>query len=291
MSIGFKSYHPVTQLVFFIFVFAFSLVSTNPLSLAVCFLCGAIYALKIQKKKAAVYILKFILPLMLLITVFNGIFAHYGVTVIFTAKSGNNFTLEALVCGFVNSAKIACMLLWLECFNEILTSDEIIFLFGRISPKTALMISTVLRFIPLIRSQSEQISNAQKGLGNSPDACTFIGKIKNAARRLSILVSWTLERGIDSSDSMRARGYGLHGRNPYNPYIFAVRDAAVLALCAAGIITMIFSTEKLSATYNPVINIPAADILSVTATVLFAVLMLTPLIIDLREEKKWSISK
>lgn len=291
MNIGFKRFHPVTQLVFFVFVFAFSLISSDPLSLSVCLLCSSFYTVKLQKKKAAVYIAKVILPLILLITVFNGIFAHYGVTVLFTPKSGNNITLEAFACGFANAVKFACMLLWLECFNEILTSDKIIFLFGRLSPKTALVISSVLRFIPLIRSQSAQISATQKGIGNSPDAHGFIGKTKNAARRLSILVSWTLERGIDTADSMRARGYGLRGRTSYNSYTFTLQDALLLAFCAVDTIVMFALREKLAATYNPIISIPTPDILSLCATVLFTALMLTPVTIDLKEEKKWSISK
>lgn len=291
MKLGFKGIHPAGALIFFIFTFLFCLTSTNPLSLFSGAVCGVVYDIKLQKKKAVSFIFKFILPFMLLITAFNGIFSHYGVTVLFTLPNGNNFTLEALLYGFVSAVKIAGMLLWLDCFNEIVTSDKIIFLFGRFSPRLALIISMVLRFIPLIRNQSAEIIKAEKGIGNSAEAVGFAGKVRGASRRLSVLVSWTLEKGIDTSDSMRARGYGLKGRTAYNSYVFSVKDAVITAVSViATVLTFLFA-DRLSASYNPIIDIPAPDTVSVAVMIFFAFVLLMPVIFDSKEEKRWSVSK
>ncbi|MBQ8504157.1 MAG: energy-coupling factor transporter transmembrane protein EcfT [Clostridia bacterium] len=276
---------------FFIFSFILCLIATNPLILIISFVSGAVYDFKLQKKKTTAYILKFILPLILLITVFNGLFSHYGVTVLFVMQNGNNFTLEALVYGLISGIRIAGMLLWLDCFNEIITSEKIIFIFGRFSPRLALIISMVLRFIPLIRAQSSEISNAEKGIGNGVEVSGFIGKIRSASRRLSILVSWTLEKGIDTSDSMRARGYGLHGRTSYNDYVFSVKDALITVISFAALVLTFVSDRKLSASYNPIIDIPTPDAVSVILIIFFASVLLMPLMIDLWEEKRWSITK
>lgn len=284
MNIGFKSVHPVGALAFFVFAFAFCLISSNPFSLGLCVLCGAIYDLTLQKKKTVSYIFKFLLPMTVLVTVFNGIFSHYGVTVLFVMHNGNNFTLEALVYGFVTGVRLGGMLLWLDCFNEVLTSEKIIFLFGRISPRLALVISMVLRFIPLIRTQSAEISTAQKGIGAS-DGKSFFAKVKSASRRLSILVSWTLEKGVDTSDSMRARGYGLRGRTSFNRYNFSLSDAVVTGLSAVAFAVSIVLYKKLSAEYNPIIDIPVPDVISVSALVLFAAVLLMPVIIDLKNRR------
>jgi len=277
--------------VFFIFSFVLCLTATNPYILFIGSVSGAVYDLKLQRKKATAYIFKFILPLILLITVFNGLFSHYGVTVLFVIPNGNNFTLEALIYGFVSGIRIAGMLLWLDCFNEIITSEKIIFIFGRFSPRLALITSMVLRFIPLIRDQSAEIANAEKGIGNGSKDSGFIGRLRSASRRLSILVSWTLERGIDTSDSMRARGYGLHGRTSYNAYVFSVRDALITAISFAAFVLTFVSSQKLSASYNPIIAIPSPDAVSVILIIFFASVLLMPLMIDLWEEKRWSITK
>lgn len=291
MNIGFKLVHPVTSFLFFIFAFLLCLVSTNPIVLFVCILGGIIYAFKLKGKKILSFLLKFILPLIVLITVFNGIFSHYGVTILFVMRNGNNFTLEALVYGFMSSLKITGMFLWLNSFNEIITEDKIIFLFGRFSPRIALVISMVLRFIGLIGKQSSEIIKAEKGIGNSRGNLNFIGKIKCVARRLSVLTSWTLEKGIDTSDSMIARGYGLKGRTSYNSYIFSLKDGIITFFSVSGVVVLFTFSDKITASYNPVIDIPAVDIFSVMIFIFLFLVVLIPTFFDLREERLWLISK
>lgn len=291
MNVGFKGLHPFSNFIYFVFTFMLSMASSNPFLLALCLLCGASYDIKLRGKKAFSYILKFILPLALLVTVFNSLFSHYGVTVLFVMKNGNNFTLEALCYGLVAAVRLSSMLLWLDCLGEILTAEKIIFLFGRFSPRLALIVSMVLRFIPLIRSQSEEILQAEKAIGNSANEKSFIQKIKKASRRLSILVSWTLEKGIDTSDSMRARGYGLKNRTSYNDYFFISADKIItLASSLAIVLSLVFS-KRLEATYNPIISISPFDTVSVLICIFFTFVLCTPLIYDFKEEKTWSISK
>ncbi len=291
MQLGFKSVHPISAFVFFVFAFVLSMTASHPLLLTVNFITGLIYDIKLSGKKAVSFFLKVILPMVFLITFFNGIFSHYGVTVLFKMPSGNNFTLEALVFGFVFSIRTASALLWLNSFNEIITSDKFIFLFGRISPKTALVISMVLRFIPLVRSQSEEIKKAGKGVGNLPTEKDFIGKIRHGARRLSILISWTLEKGIDSADSMKARGYGLPGRTAFNSYPFTLIDTLFLMLSLIASVMFFYVGAEYKANYNPVIDIPMPDLLSVILIVIIAFVLLIPTLYDLWEDRKWSISK
>ena len=149
----------------------------------------------------------------------------------------------------------------------------------------------VLRFIPLVRSQSEEIKKAEKGVGNLPTEKDFIGKIRHGARRLSILISWTLEKGIDSADSMKARGYGLTGRTSFNSYPFTLKDTLFLmfSLIASGM--FFFVGTKYKANYNPVIDIPMPDFLSMFLISIIAFVLLLPTLYDLWEERKWSISK
>lgn len=291
MKLGFKSVHPVAAFTFFVFAFLFCLTAKHPASLAVGFICAAIYDVRLQDKKAVAFILRVVLPLIILVTVFNGLFSHYGVTILFVMKSGNNFTLEALIYGFVYAVRISAMLLWLDCFNEVITSDKFIFLFGRFSPRFALVVSMVLRFIPLIRAQSEEIAKAEKGIGNTVSSSRFTEKVSKAARRLSILVSWTLEKGIDTSDSMRARGYGLRSRTSYNSYIFSKKDIFVTAFSIAALLLTFLTVDSFSASYNPTIDISAPGLLSVISTVIFTSILLMPATLDLREEKRWSTLK
>lgn len=291
MQAGFKSVHPVSAFVFFVFAFVLSMVASHPVLLGICFAAGLVYDVQLGGKKTTSYFAKFILPMLVLITLFNALFSHYGVTVLYKLPNGNSFTLEALVYGLVFALRVASALLWLDCFNEVITSDKFLFLFGRLSPKTALILSMVLRFIPLVRMQSEEIARAEKGIGNTPPRKDVFGKLQNGARRLSILISWTLEKGIDTADSMRARGYGLAGRTSFNRYKFTVRDAVFLAVPLAASALLFAVEAKYKAYYNPIIDIPTLDMVSGLCFLFIAFAMSMPMAYDIREERKWSISK
>ncbi len=289
MKLGFSGLHPITQLIFYIAVFVFSLTATHPLCLFSCFLCASFYYIKLQGKTAIRFLKKAVLPLILLSSLINGLFNNYGHTVLFMLPWGE-FTLEALIYGLVFALRAGCVLMWLGSFNEILTSDKIVFLFGKISPKIAVTVSMSLRFIPLIFRQSEEIEKAAKGIGEKGASGNFIEKVKSASKRLSILVTWTLERGIDTMNSMKARGYGLKGRTSHNSYTFSLKDLFFFISVLSGAVSFFFAERSLNSTYIPVILIPFPEISDIIFSVFVILLMLSPLIFDIKEEKKWSIS-
>ena len=290
MNTGFRSLHPVTSLLFYILIFSLCLTATHPAVLICIFICGIAYNTKNSGQKALKLVIKLILPMIIISALINGLFSHFGVTVLFTLPDENVFTLESVVYGLVFAFRAGCMLLWLISFNEVLTGDKIIFLFGRISPKIALIISMALRFIPLVLHQSEEINLAAKGIGNSSSG-SFIKRIKNASKRLSVLVSWSLERGTDTLNSMNARGYGLKGRSAYNPYVFSFKDICAAIILAAASVSQIIAKSSLNSVYNPEIIIPLPDISGIIAILFTLILLLFPLIFDIREERKWSISE
>lgn len=290
MKTGFSGYNPISGLLFYVFAFTVSLSATHPVTLITAAVCAFAYDIKLRGKKAVKTVVRLILPMALVSALINGFFNSSGETVLFTLPWGNPFTLEAVVYGLVFAVRAGCMLIWLGSFNEIMTDDKIMFLFGRISPRTALILSMALRFLPLIMSQSEDIAKAEKGIGMSLTSGSFIKRMKCATRRLSILVSWSLERGIDTMNSMTSRGYGIRGRTSYNRYRFGIRDAVFSILIISGGALMLISKDALTALFMPVIAIPFPSAIGIFTSVYLALVMLLPVIIDIREEKKWSLS-
>jgi energy-coupling factor transport system permease protein len=58
---------------------------------------------------------------------------------------------------------------------------------------------------------------------------TSMSKVLN---ELSILLSWSMEEGLDTADSMKARGYGITRRSSFSIYRFTRRDVLSLAFIA-----------------------------------------------------------
>lgn len=307
MNSGFKGYHPLVNVLFFISVIAFGMLLRHPVYLVISFISSLAYYLKLSGKVGRKTVFRFLLPMLLFVILINSLFNHYGVTTLFVLPSGNNFTFEALVMGFVSGITVVSVIQWFFCYNEVVTEDKFMHIFGRILPKGALVVSMILRFVPLYRRRYKEISQARKYMGQN-ESNNFIVKMKNTFKNIGILVSWSFENAIETADSMKARGYGLKGRTYYSRfqwhtgYTLAIIPLTLFdALIISGLVS-----DSAYCIYNPyvIINPPSESgttyiinelnltinpftILSIISLIAFTLLCFLPLIIDLKEDIKW----
>lgn len=308
MATGFKNYHPWVNMIFFISVIVFGMLFLHPVCLFVSFFASICLDIRLKGKKAVKEIFFFILPMLVFVTIINGIFNHYGMTVLFEIENGNNITFEAYVYGFVLGLVVATTTLWFFCFNEIVSGDKIMFVLGKSVPKFALVVTMALRFVPLYRRKFTEIQQAQKGLLQTQEDKKLINKIKNAIKSVSILITWALENAIETSDSMRARNYGEGKRSFYSRFRFTKSDALTSGgiLISDAIIIICRIKDGLYASYNPYILINSKKEFGITyiikeintvinpfetfeiVTIIFYIfLCFFPLIVDLKEELNW----
>lgn len=307
MSSGFKGYHPLVNVLFFISIIAFGMLLRHPVYLVISFISSTAYYLKLSGKDGRKTVFRFLLPMLLFVVIINSFFNHYGVTTLFILPSGNNFTFEALVMGIVSGITVVSVIQWFFCCNEVVTEDKFMHIFGRILPKGALVVSMILRFVPLYRRRYKEISQARKCIGlNGTDS--FICKMKNTFKNIGILVSWSFENAIETADSMKARGYGLKGRTYYSRFQWHTGDTLALILLVLFDALIIFGLVSNSAycIYNPyvIINQPSEigttyiinelnltinpfGFLSIISLIAFTLLCFLTLTIDLKEDIKW----
>lgn len=238
MQDAFSRCHPVLNFFYFAVVLGFTMFVQHPVFLAISFLGATGYSMWLKGWRKTLK-LNFLLTLpgLMIVALLNPLFNYYGVTpLLYLEKSGNWVTLEALVYGLVLGCVIFIIIEWFSCYNEIMTSDKFIFLFGRIIPALSLILSMALRFVPHFGAQLKTIRNGQKCAGRDISNTGLIKKIKYGLNMLSILVTWALENAIETADSMKSRGYGLSGRTAFSIYHFDKRDgkmgAALLTMAA-----------------------------------------------------------
>ena len=82
--------------------------------------------------------------MLLMMALINPAFNHEGVTIIDYLPSGNPLTLESIVYGFTSAVMIVSVICHFSCYNEIMTSDKFIYLFGKIIPAMSLIISMTM---------------------------------------------------------------------------------------------------------------------------------------------------
>lgn len=274
----FSKFNPRVTFLFFALITVLTLILFNPVYLAVSFAAALCYKVKLEGRCAIAYFIKFIAPLILLVSIFNMLFTHYGVTVLFTAFD-MNFTLEGLFYGLCQGVMISSLILWFSCYSQVVTSEKFLAVFGKIAPNSALVFSMVLSFIPRLRKNAAEIDDARLLIDYEKS------KFKRNIKNFSALVSLTLEQSIEVSDSMKARGFG-RGRTSYSKYSFSIGDGVCIAaeLIAFIVLCVMKALGKMTFIFEPVIRTEHTSVLSI---VLFTLFSFLPLIVDLTEDMRW----
>ena len=105
----------------------------------------------------------------------------------------------------------------------------------------------------------QTVSEAQSCIGRDTKNGSVFRRVGNAVKIFSIMVTWSLENAIETADSMRSRGYGLPGRTAFSIYRFD------------------YPTVK-TAAWTP---------MTVSFMLVYLALVLTPVILDRREDRQW----
>lgn len=288
MANSFNTYHPAVNFTFFAAVIVCTLLFMNPLFLGISLTASVVYSLLLTGKKALRLQLRVALPMLIAVAVFNPLFVHQGMTILFYLND-NPITLEAVEYGAAAAAMLVSILLWFACYNEVMTSDKFLYLFGRLIPSLSLLLSMTLRLIPRLKTQIGQISYAQKAVGMDAGTGNLIQRARNGMRILSILMTWAMENAVETADSMKARGYGLSGRTSFSIFRFDRRDAACLAVLTAALVLCIAGHVSGAAyfQYYPDVKGAAARPFTVVMAVSYASLCFLPSVLELWEGYKW----
>ena len=309
MNSGFRGYNPYVNMLFFISVIVYGMLIRHPVYLALSLFGAFIYYLRLKGKAGIKTFLCFILPMFRFVVLINSFSNHYGVTALFTLPSGNKFTFESLMTATATSLIVVIVMLWFFCYNEVVTADKFMHVFGKILPVGALVISMALRFVPMYRKQFSDTYNAQKCFGEANGKNGYVNRIRCFVRVSAATVSHALENAIQTADSMKARGYGLRGRTSYSRFKWTSRDTVVISLLILLNSAVIFGVtsgctyciynpyvvinpsanfgttffiEDLNMTLNP---FSAAGIISMIA---YFFLCFMPVMIDVKEDIRWN---
>lgn len=230
----FENYHPGINFIYFLFSMTFILCFNHPVYVVIAFLSSFAYSIKLNGKRELVF--NFILVLFVVIyCLWYSYYNHFGITNIRKNFIGNNITAEALFYGLVRGMTIAAFIMNFICLLAVFSTDKVIYLAGRLFPRLSLFISIFLRSFSRIRERNAAVAMSRKGIGMGKGQGTIIGGIRNRLRILSIVITWTLEDYMESSMSMKCRGYTLKHRTSFSIYRFDNRDRSLVIMLFIGI--------------------------------------------------------
>lgn len=293
MKDTFATYHPVVNFTYFAFVFSFTMFFMHPICLTISLVCALAYLIYLRGKKAVLHNSLSLLPIVFITAIINPAFNHEGTTILSYLPSGNPLTLESIVYGIAAATMLMAIICWFSSYNEIMTSDKFIYIFGRIIPSFSLIISMALRFIPKFKAQIKEVSIAQKGIGRDISNGGIIKRTRHGITILSIMVSWMMENAIETADSMKSRGYGLKGRTAFSIYCFDKRDKTVLnRIIILGSYVFIGGISGgLSWRYFPNLQSDTSGMYTISILISYIGLCLMPIIVNGEEDRQWKATQ
>ena len=281
----FSKLHPVMHLIFYAFTLMFVLVVSNPFYSFASLFCAFLYNVVISPKRIKSNI-AFVFAIIVFVSFFNMLFAHYGENVLF--KIGyTDFTLEALFYGFNQGMIFSAVVLWFTALSYNSDGDRVIYLFS-FAPKLALMFSMILGFIPRFIKKLGEIRDAGKALRGGEGPESLKEKFKTAINNLSALITYSLESSIITADSMNSRGY-KKGALSVKRYKLCAQDIIFIFVILSAAVYLIYSKAagNISFIFEPVIQIKT---FSVGAFAAYIIVQLIPFVTEIWEEMLWKLS-
>lgn len=285
----FKTYHPVVNFIYFVFVIGLSMFLMHPVCLCVSFFSAFMYLVLIKGSKGIKMNFLYMLPMIIVAILMNLLFNHRGITILGYMPSGNPVTLESVMYGAGAAIMIVSVICWFSYYNEVMTSDKFIYLFGRVIPSVSLILSMTLRFVPKFTSQFKVVSDAQRCIGRDMSKGSVIKRVKIGLNILSIMTTWSLENAVETADSMKSRGYGIEGRTAFSIFSFTKRDKkALFCILFLGIYTLIGNfVGAAHFAYFPSIKSAPISFYNVSVFIAYFMLCICPVIMELWEVRKW----
>ncbi len=276
--------HPITNLIYYLFVIGFSVTVMHPLYLLASLIGCLIFYGFINGIKNTAKISGVVIFLIVFTAIFNALFNNAGETVLLRFQNGNSLTKESIVFGAVSGIMLGCVLIWFLTFTKVITSEKIMYIFGGLIPGVALLISMILKFIPEMREKIKKIGDARNALGIKES------KAKRVKNIFKVLVTTSLEDGIITADSMKARLYGNARRTNYSNYKFLKKDIILITamLILGGVTLWGVISGSAKATYFPRVEISQLEFVPF---IIFCILVILPVIFEVWEGLKWKKSR
>lgn len=282
-----NDWHPAVLFYYFVVILGLTMFNMHPILLVISFAGSLILSLLIHKKalkQTAIWLL----PFMFIAACINPLITHKGEIIILYINS-QPITIEAIVYGFAMSFMLSAVVFWFISFNVLMTSDKFLYIFGRISPAIALLLTLTMRFIPLFFLQIKKIITAQKTVGMDATSGSLKHRVLAAARIISILISWALENAIETADSMKARGYGLKNRSTFSLFAFTKNDfvitSVITVLLFVQVSCSILGWHRFD--YYPTFSIIVWDFPLITVICSYVLLVILPIYSEVQEALKW----
>lgn len=280
----FSDFHPFVCLLFIVLVLTFTFASINPQTALISFILAYLTVVRLYGLKVTKQLLFLAIPVIIFAVFIIPLFSHNGVTPIFYI---NNMavTVETIIFGLVAGCILMAVIMWFYAARIFFDDEKFLYLTSRIFPTIAMLISIAFRMIPLFVRRYRMVSEAQQGLGRRRHEMNFTKKISFFMKKISILISWSLEKSINTTISMESRGYGSGRRTYFHLFRFRRRDlGAMVWMCILSAYPFIMEFKgSFKCSFFPEMHLARVDLPHIMALIMIALVCAFPFIAQMAD--------
>ena len=289
---AFSRCHPAVGFTFFVGAIGLGAMIMHPAYIA----ASAVFAVTyycLLKGARGMKLVALSIPLFLFLTFANPLVNHDGQRVL-TYVFGKPYTFEALLYGMVIAGMLIAMILWAGCYNAVMTSDKFMTLFGGMIPTISMLLLMVLRLVPNMLRKIGQLAGARRCIGRgASENATKKEQAADSLNVLSALMTWALEGGVITADSMKARGYGTERRSSFQIHTLTGQDICLLG--TMGVLTVmivrLIALGGTAANYTPIMEITPVTGRYVWGFAAYCAFLSLPTVLYIKEAVQWHISR
>ncbi|MBE5958283.1 MAG: energy-coupling factor transporter transmembrane protein EcfT [Lachnospiraceae bacterium] len=278
----FREFHPIVNLIFILEVLILTMSAINPYSAGISLIVAITYGVYLYGVRFIKIFVVLAIPVIIFAGIIVPLFSHNGETALFYIND-LPVTLETMIFGLVTGMVMMATIAWFYVAGSMIDTEKFLYLTGRIFPTISLIISMTIGMIPVLIRRYKEVSDAQAGLGRISSKMSLPKRIGFIIKKMSIVITWSLENSVSTTISMESRGYGTGKRTNAHLYKFVGSDRIMLAvlLLLGGIPCVRALMGKFRVNYFPAIELTKLKAVNIISLVLIIMIMFVPMICDM----------
>lgn len=246
----FHQFHPLTLVIYYIFLFVILWLFKEPSVVLLLFLSIYLFWSFSQNKKNQLNELFFIGCICILIIIFTIYFYHNGATAIFYLND-QAVTLEVILYSIVIAGAVAATWISWQALITSLPTKKVIYLTSNLSVTLAIALSNLIRWIPNGKQQFQHVMETQQSIGYFSSQSFF-------ERLFKIIKIWinsyyiALENTFQKSSVMNERGFKSGKRTYFQHYRFGKLDFILIFSICITFIMLFINYDELRYYFFPI---------------------------------------
>jgi len=250
--------HPGCKILWVLGVLTGSILIGDPIFLLFLFLSTIPFVLIGKIMKEWFSFMRLALWLSFFIVIINTLASQHGSHILLSFTNIPIFgvltiSLESLVFGISMSLRLMATISAFAIITLTVNPDDLLqtILLLKFPYRTVLTTTIAIRFIPCLFADIDTLQDSLRTRGYKMDDQRFLNRIKRRAALVLHLLSNSLERSIQSAESMESRGFGLNGKKTFYKTVKTTRvDYLFILLSVSLFILFLFMWTQNIGTYS-----------------------------------------